>query len=154
MVKLVRISLEYLYRNCPEEVLQRLVDSAAVAGSYIAGRMVVGNYLARQMAKALATKVAASEAYRRLTVKLGVTSGAGGGGWIGAGILLVMLQGIAQRSSKASMRLKARHPQLYSLLRAEKGLDLLYFLVEKPLENHLKTLKQGDFSIELIWVIR
>mgnify|MGYP001059523590 FL=1 len=133
-----KILLKY-YSSFPEEALRKLAKGAAIGGAYTAGRMVIGKALATAIAKRIAQKIALSAAYKQISKKLGVSAGAGATG-IGIPITLLMIQGVAQRSSDASMRLKALDPQLHRELRAANGLDMLYFLVEKPMQKHMKAI--------------
>jgi len=54
-----------------------------------------------------------------------------------------------QRSSNASFRLKSKSPKLYKLLRLNGNLQLLYFLLEKPLKKYTDAvvLAEGNLKV-------
>lgn len=133
------ILVEYFDR-LPEELVQKLASKAAVGGAYVGGRMVVGKWLAKKIAIRIATAVASSTLYKQFAKKIGVSAAAGSTG-IGIPITLLMLQGVGQRASYASGRLRANHPELWGKLRAKRGMDMLYFLVEGPMAKHLELIK-------------
>lgn len=135
---ILKILIRY-YAVFPEESLKKIAKQAAVGGGYLAGRMILGKELAKFVAKTIAVKIAASVAYKKLAKKVGVSAAAGSTG-IGIPVSLLMFQGVAQRSAKASRRLRTLSPELYWDLRRENGLDMLYFLVEKPMEKHLQAI--------------
>ncbi|CAN0606719.1 unnamed protein product [Ectocarpus sp. 12 AP-2014] len=49
------------------------------------------------------------------------------------------MQGLLQRGSQASQRLQSMAPDLHQLLRQD-GLDMMYFLVEKPMQKHIQAI--------------
>jgi hypothetical protein len=150
---IVEILVEY-YSHFPEPVLKKLAKAAAVGAGYMAGRMVIGKALAKAVAVRIAGVIASSVAYKQFARKLCVSAGAGSTG-IGIPITLLMLQGVAQRASNGSKRLSREFPELYRKLRAQNGLDMLFFLVERPLEKYLKAIslaksqKQALFEQEV-----
>ncbi len=132
--------LERYYGSFPEVAIRKLAKAAGIGGAYVAGRLVLGKKLATTIAVKVAKRIAATTAYKQLAKKLGV-SGAAGATGVGAVVSLAMLQGVAQRASKASKRLKSKHPALWKDLRRQKGLDMLFFLVEKPLAKYLNAIE-------------
>lgn len=137
LFKIVSEIMAKYYENVPEDLLKKIAKAAAISvGGYTVGRMVIGKTVATAIAKKVAVKVAQTTAYKQFAKKLGVSAAAGSTG-IGIPITLTMFQGVAQRSSHASKRLREGHPMLYRDLRRQKGLDMLYFLVEKPLKPYL-----------------
>jgi hypothetical protein len=140
LYKLITTILERYYQEFPDDALAKIAKAASIGGGYMAGRMLIGKALAEKIAVVLATKIAATAAFRQLATKLGVSAAAGSTG-IGVVITLVMLQGVGQRASKASQRLQARNPQLWSELRRQNGLDMIFFLVEQPLANYMDAIE-------------
>lgn len=132
------ILLEY-YDKFPEEALQKLAKAGGLGLGYMSGRMVIGKMLATKVTTVIAMKIAQSAAYKQFAKKIGVSAGVGATG-IGVPITLLMIQGVGQRASAGSQRLRGKYPTLYNKLRAKKGLDLLYFLVEKPMAKHLDAI--------------
>jgi len=58
-----------------------------------------------------------------------------------------MMQGLMQRSSHASMRLKNKSAKLYAVLQRNGNLQLLYFVLEKPLEKHIEAVSAAERNI-------
>lgn len=105
--------------------------------------MVIGKKLAEAVATRIAFVIAASTAYKQIAKRIGVSTGATPTG-IGTPIGLLMMQGLMQRSSHAAMRLRMKSPQLYSVLQRNGDLQLLYFLIEKPLEKHVRAISTAE----------
>ncbi|BDC51875.1 hypothetical protein F183_A41900 [Bryobacterales bacterium F-183] len=139
LFKIITRILEAYYEKFPEDALQKIYKTAAIGAGYMAGRMIIGKKLAEAIAKRLIARIAASTAFKQLATKLGVSAAAGSTG-VGIVITLVMVQGVGQRASKASKRLKARNRKLWDALRTEKGLDMLYFLVEEPMSKYMDAI--------------
>ncbi len=53
---------------------------------------------------------------------------------------LLMMQGVLQRSSLASQRLRVNRPQLYKALQQRGNLQFIYFILEKPMEKHINAI--------------
>ncbi len=139
LFSLILTILSRNYEHIPDEVIEKIAKTVLKGAGYMAGRMVIGKEIAKAIALKLASRVAASTAYRQLAVKLGVSSGASATG-VGVLITLTMFQGVAQRASKASLRLQVRNHYLWSELRNVNGLDMLYFLVEEPLAKYMDAI--------------
>ena len=105
--------LEHYYSFFPEQAINALAKQAGIGAGYTVGRMVIGKKLATAVATRIATTIAASAAYKQIAKRIGVSAGASATG-IGTPIGLLMMQGFMQRSSHASVRLRAKNPQLYS----------------------------------------
>lgn len=141
-----RILIRY-YSYLPEDVLRDLaVKAGAVGGGYVTGRMIIGTALARRVAAKLLVKIAESAAFKALAKRLGLSVGTAATG-IGIPVALLMGQGVAQRASAASQRLRQNYPELYAELRRTDGLDMLFFLVEKPMEKHLLAISAGKRNL-------
>lgn len=80
---------------------------------------------------------------KKIAKRLGVSAGASATG-IGAPIGLLMMQGLMQRSSHAAMRLRNKSPKLYVILQGNGDLQLLYFLLEKPLEKYVQAISTAE----------
>jgi hypothetical protein len=135
--QMVSFVIEDLYEALPEEQKARAraaMESAAVTGAaYLVGRMVIGKQIATALARRIATRIAATPAFRLLATRLGVSAGAGATG-IGLPITLLMIQGTLERASDASERLRDEYPQLYRSLSVH-GFDMAWFLIEPSLED-------------------
>jgi hypothetical protein len=139
LYRLITTILKAYYDQFPEDALQKVAKAAGIGGAYMVGRMVIGKALAEKIALRIAAQIAATAAYRQFATKIGVSAAAGSTG-VGAVITLVMVQGVAQRASKASQRLKARNVSLWNDLRRQQGLDMLFFLVEAPLAKYMDAI--------------
>lgn len=135
--------LEHYYSYIPDDAISSLSKQAGVGAGYTAGRMIIGKKLASTIAMKIAIAIAASATYQQIAKRLGISSTASSTG-IGAPIGLLMMQGLMQRSSHASMRLKNKSPKLYAILQRKGNLQLLYFLLEKPLEKHIKAISIAE----------
>ena len=91
-----------------DEDIQKVAKQVGVGASYTLGRMVLGKKLAEAIALRIATSTAASATYKILASKIGVSSGVSATG-IGTPIGLLMMQGVLQRSSLASQRLRVKN---------------------------------------------
>ncbi|MDH2432692.1 hypothetical protein QCD60_08950 [Pokkaliibacter sp. MBI-7] len=132
--------LEEYYSKFPEEILQQLASKAGVGAGYMAGRMLIGQKLAKTIALKICTVIATTTAYKQMAKKLGVSAAASATG-VGIPIGLLMLQGVMQRSSHAALRLRKKCPELFSKLHVAGNLQLLYFLVEKPMHEYISTIE-------------
>ena len=139
MYQLVVDILQKYYDCFPEDALQKVAKAASLSTGYVSGRMLIGRQLAVAIAIRIVTQIAATEAYKELATKIGVSSAAGATG-VGTLITLVMVQGVGQRSSRASQRLRARNPALWQELRTKRGRDMLYFLVEAPMADYMDAI--------------
>lgn len=149
LFKLITTILKRYYDKFPDDALQKIAKAAGIGGGYMAGRMIIGKAIAEKIALRIAAQIAATAAYRQFAQKIGVSAAAGSTG-VGAVITLVMLQGVAQRASKASQRLKARNIQLWNDLRNQQGLDMLYFLVEAPLAQYMDAIDLAHRNAPLL----
>lgn len=147
LYKLVRLILQEYYQHFPESALREIADAAGVAGSYAVGRFVLGRMIARRIAVEIVHTIARSAAFRALAARLGISAGVGTTG-VGLIVTVVMVQGLAQRASHASQRLKIRFPRFWGMLRSQEGLDMLYFLVEEPLAKYLDAIEHAQQSPE------
>jgi len=138
--------LEHYYSYFPDQAISTLAKQAGIGAGYTVGRMVIGKKLATAVATRIAMAIAVSVAYKQIAKRIGVSAGASATG-IGTPIGLLMMQGLMQRSSHASIRLKNKSPKLYTLLQKNGDLQLLYFLLEKPLEKHVEAISTAERNI-------
>jgi len=139
LFQLVSRILEKYYQWFPDDALEKVCKAASISTGYVAGRMVIGRQLALAIGLRIVSQIAATEAYQELAKKIGVSAAAGSTG-VGTLLTLVMVQGVAQRASRASQRLRDRIPALWQELRSQRGLDVMYFLVEGPMSNYIDAI--------------
>jgi len=139
LFKSISIILENYYLSLSDEDIQAVAKKVGIAASYSLGRMVLGKKLAEAIALRIATSIATTAAFKMLASKVGVSSGVSATG-IGAPIGLLMMQGVLQRSSLASQRLRVNRPQLYKALQHRGNLQFIYFILEKPMEKHINAI--------------
>lgn len=137
--------LENYYSHLPEEALHEVAKEARIGVAYTAGRLVIGKKLAKAIAMKIAAAIAATAVYRSIAMRIGVSKGASATG-VGLPIGLLIGQGIMQRSSRASIRLRKKSPNLYRQLRRNGDLQLLYFIVETPLEKYVEAIALAENS--------
>jgi hypothetical protein len=125
-----------------DDELQAVAKQAGIAASYTLGRMVIGKKLAEAIAVRIAMSIAASAAYKTIAKRVGVSAGVSSTG-IGAPIGLLMMQGVLQRSSLAANRLKVKSPELFRTLQSKGNLQLLYFILEKPMEKYIDAISKS-----------
>lgn len=137
--KVIVFTLENYYSHFPEEALTKLSKQAGLGVAYAVGRMGIGTQLAKYVAVRIAMKIAASTTYKQLSKRLGTSLVFSASG-VGLPIGMLMMQGLLQRSSHGAMRLRSKSPQLYTTLQRNGDLHMIYFLIEKPLEQHMNAL--------------
>ena len=134
---LASVVIEYWYDELPEErqakVREAMERMAMIGGGYLGGRMVIGKHIATLLARRIAARIAATQTFKLLATRLGVSAAAGATG-IGIPITLLMIQGTLERAGQASRRLAADHPKLYALLKQQE-LDMAWFLIEPHLDE-------------------
>jgi len=131
--------LENYYVTLSDKELEAVARKANIAASYTLGRMVIGKKLAEAIAIRIATAIATSTTYKIIANRLSVSAGVSATG-IGVPIGLLMMQGVLQRSSLAANRLKIKNPQLHRKLQSNGNLQLVYFIVEKPMEKYINVI--------------
>jgi hypothetical protein len=141
--------LEHYYSYFPDEAVSYLAKQAGMGAAYTGGRVIIGKKLAEMIAMRIAAGIAASATYKVLAKRLGVSAGASATG-IGTPIGLLMAQGIMQRSSHASTRLKLKVPELYVVLKRNGDLQLIYFLIEKPLKTYIDAISVARQNVDLL----
>lgn len=127
----------YMSTRTSEELAEMAEQIVPGMAGKIAGKQLA-KHVAKKIAEKMLLRIAASEGFKQLAKKLGVSAGASAS-LVGIPVSLVMMQGLAQRSSKSSRRLQSKLPKLWTILRTKKGLDLLYFLIE----SHVSTFVDG-----------
>ena len=143
LYKSILLVLEHYYSYFPESAITLLANKAGIAAGYSAGRMLIGKKLAEVVASKIAIAIAASSAYRQIAKRIGVSAGASATG-VGLPIGLLMMQGLMQRSSHAAMRLRQKSPELYFILQRNGDLQLIYFLLEKPMEKYIHAISAAE----------
>lgn len=143
LYRLVLTIMEKYYEYFPEEALQKIAHAASIGGGYATGRLIIGKKIAEVIAMRIVEQIAAATAFKQLAVKLGVSAAAGSTG-VGLVVTAVLVQGVAQRASHASQRLKIGLPSLWVMLRQQGGIDMLYFLVEGPMAKYLAAIGYAE----------
>jgi len=149
LYKAILYILENYYTYFPDDAITYLSKKAGIGAGYTAGRMVIGKKLVTVVAMKISAAIAVSAAYKQVAKRIGVSASATATG-IGAPIGLLMAQGLMQRSSVASLRLKSKSPKLYSILRKNGDLQMLYFLLEKPMNKHVEAISIAERDVKKI----
>lgn len=140
LYKAIKIILLEYYANFPEETLRIIAEKAGIGVGFLAGRMLIGRQIVASVAKRILLKIAASQGFKQLSTKLGLSAVATATG-VGAVVGGLMLQGMLQRASNGRKELEQWLPSVSQKLRKEGNLDLLYFLIEGPLKQQLNAIK-------------
>jgi hypothetical protein len=142
VTRLITEILIRYYDALPDEMIDALAKKARIViGAAIARQLVkrqVKAVLVRMIAPRIAAAIATSAIYRGIAARLGVSAAATVSG-VGTLLGLVLMQGLLQRASEASQRLRNVAPDLHQALQRD-GLDMIYFLAEKPMERHIEAI--------------
>lgn len=150
LTKLISSILVKYYSHLPDDVLAGLAKKAGVILTNTAAKQVgkkIGKKIAEKVAVKIAQRIAATAAMKTLGKRVGISASVSATG-VGIPISMVMLQGLAQKSSKASQRLRGMLPDLWLSLRGEEGLDMLYFLIEEPFKDHVNFIRDAKKSTD------
>ncbi len=142
LYKAIKIILLEYYSHFPEETLRIIAKKAGVGVGFLAGRMLIGRQIVGSVTKIILLKMAASQGFKMLSARLGISAVATASG-IGTVVGLLMVQGVAQRASDGRKSLEESNPFLSRKLKEAGGLDLLYFLIEEPMKKHLNAIKEA-----------
>lgn len=115
--------LDKLPEATQDQIRQSAQNSGVKFGSNKAAQITLSTYLGRKLTERIMAGVVA----KRLA-KFGV----------GALLSVVLLQGMMERASNASERLRMANPGLYRRLKQE-NLDMVYFLTEEELAPFVST---------------
>lgn len=145
LYKAIKIILIEDYSKFPEETLRKIAEKAGIGVGFLAGRMLIGTYIARKVAMCILLKLAATEGFEAFATRLSASAKVGGKAekGIAAIVMLLMAQGVAQRASKGRKKIEETHPVISKKLKQEGNLDLLFFLIEEPLKKHLNAIKEA-----------
>lgn len=131
--RVIKIIIGDFVEKIPEETIGRIEDRLKLSGIQFATRkatqFTLSNFIGTLIAKKVLTRVIA----KRLA-KFGV----------GIAISAILIQGVLERSSDASRRLRSLNPNLYQKL-AKENLNVIYFLIEEELAPFV-TLSARDIE--------
>jgi hypothetical protein len=150
LYKAIKIILIEYYSNFPEETLRMIAEKGSIAVGFLAGRMLIGTAIAKSITKRILIKIAASEGFKLLALRLGISTATtiSGIGTFGITTIVggLMLQGVLQRASKSAEKIEKEYPYISKKLKENGHLDMLYFLIEGPMEKHLTAIKEARIS--------
>jgi hypothetical protein len=142
LTRIVAHIMTRYYDALPDEMIDALARKARIViGTTVARQLVkrqVKAMLVRTVVPRIAASIASSAIYRGIATRLGVSAGATASG-VGTLLGLVLFQGLLQRASEASRRLRSVAPDLHHILQRD-GLDMIYFLVERPMASHIQAI--------------
>jgi len=127
--KIVKIILTDFYDILPDATIEVIAKKAGLGTSYMSGRMSTQIGLTTLVVRKLAIEIALKASVKR-AVKFGV----------GAAVSAFLLQGLMERASEASKRLRRTHPKIHASLKLN-DLDMAFILVEdsmKPILNAIE----------------
>jgi hypothetical protein len=140
LYKAIKLILLEYYSKFPEETLRIIAEKANIGVGFLAGRMLIGRQIVASVTKRILLKIAASQGFKQLSSKLGLSAAATATG-VGAVVGLLMFQGMLQRASDGRKELEELLPSISQKLKKEGNLDLLYFLIEGPMKKQLDAIK-------------
>lgn len=144
---IVHILTNY-YAHFPEEAVNYLAKEVGLTTAYVGGRLVIGKKIAEAVAVRIASAIGATAGYRALATRMGMSVSTSSTG-IGAPIGIAMVQGVMQRASHASHRLKANCPELYFTLQRNGDLQLIYFILEEPMKTYIDAITAAQKDPEM-----
>lgn len=147
LYKAIKIILIEYYSNFPEETLRMIAEKGNIAVGFLAGRMLIGTAIAKSITKRILIKIAASEGFKLLALRLGISTATtiSGIGTFGITAIVggLMFQGVLQRASKSAEKIEKEYPYISKKLKENGHLDMLYFLIEGPMKKHLNAIKEA-----------
>ncbi len=136
LLRPVSIILDHFFELLPDDALQRMIKAApGIADSAAPGvaRMVARSQAKKQLTILIGKKIVEKAITRAVAQRIAK---------FGVGVVLtgVLLQGMLERASNASHRLRKDHPEIYRQIRGE-NLDMVYFIVEDFMAPYLQAIK-------------
>jgi hypothetical protein len=134
-----------------EDLVYGIERTAEGLGASSSGRISeIGQeneYIAKIITKRILIKIAASEGFKLLALRLGISTATtiSGIGTFGITAIVggLMFQGVLQRASKSAEKIEKEYPYISKKLKENGHLDMLYFLIEGPMKKHLNAIKEA-----------
>ncbi|MBN1089892.1 MULTISPECIES: hypothetical protein [Pantoea] len=123
--QLITIVINDFYAKLDNESKQAIDSKLGYGAGRMGGRIGSQFFLAQFIAKRILTRILTVEAFKRF-VRVGSS----------LSLNILMVQGLIEEASVASRRMQNRFPMTYSKV-SRMNLDMVYFLVERPLEPYL-----------------
>lgn len=123
--QLITIVIFDFYAKLDNESKQAIDGKLGYGAGRLGGRVGSQFILAQFIAKKILTRIVTAETFKRF-VRVGSS----------LSLNLLMIQGLIEEASLASRRMQSRFLKTYSKV-SRLNLDMVYFLVEKPLEPYL-----------------
>ncbi|AVV39098.1 MULTISPECIES: hypothetical protein [Pantoea] len=136
--QLVTIVINDFYLKLDDEGKQAINSKLGYGAGRLGGRIGSQFILAQFIAKKILTRIVTVEPFKRF-VRVGSS----------LSLNVIMLQGLIEEASCASRRMQMRFPVTYSKV-SRINLDMVYFLVEKPLEPYLVYINSHPLMCERI----
>lgn len=133
--KAVRIILFHFYESLPKKQRDKLLDAAIAKGLHVGSKTLTSMGLSYVISTRLTNKIIASEAIKkvfRYTMSVEFT--------------LLSMQGLLYQAGAASDRLQKKFPAIFVEMR-NKDLDMIYFLIEKPMNKYLEAIRLGRMRL-------
>ena len=120
----------------PDSTIEAIAKKAGLGTSYMSGRISTQVALTTLVVRKLAKEIFLKASAKRVA-KFGV----------GAAASALLVQGLIERASNASMRLQRTYPQIHYSLR-KKNLDMIFILVEDGMKPILDAIRIGEKNKE------
>lgn len=131
LVQAIEIILKHYYETLPSCARKRIADEAINKMAYFAGKAYFNRLFVRAIAMKISKKIIGNSVLKKIARVAVKESG-----------LILSIQGTIYESAQASQRLKAKFPKIYSEMK-KRDLDMLYFLVEKPMAKYLNAIRMS-----------
>lgn len=129
LTRLVEILLNNFFDKIPESALNTMAAKAGYGAVRYGARYATQTFLVNLISKKV-VEAAITKAVAQRIAKFGV----------GLAVSAVLFQGLLERASNSSQKLRTEHPAIYQQLRRE-NLDMLYFIVEDFMEPYMQAIK-------------
>jgi hypothetical protein len=131
LIEAMIIILERYYHSLPQKEKKEVDSKLQKVVARKLGKLTAGTLFSIGVAKRISNKIIVDSFLRGLAKNL--VKGVG---------TILSIQGIIYTSAQASQRLKYKYPKIYFKMK-EKDLDMLYFLLEKPMQKYLRAIKKN-----------
>ncbi len=131
LVRSVEIIFKNYYETLPECAKRKINNAAGKKVAYLGGKIAVNAIVVKEIAKKISDKLMKTTFFTRIPKLLIKEAG-----------LILSIQGTIYKSAQASERLKAKFPKIWLEMK-KHDLDMLYFLIEKPMQKYLNAIRMN-----------
>lgn len=132
LINMIEIILNQFFDKVPDSVLQRMASAAGMRALEFGVRSATKTFLINLISSRIINRAVSRAAIQRVTK-------------IAVGMILTaaIWQGLLERASNASQRLRISNSGIYQTFR-NQNLDMIYFLIEDHVQPYLEAVKIAD----------